>query len=282
MTKIQKEINIPRYCFKYPIGIEQIQSEGLLYPNVEELNSEGEITLTIKGCNFKWKGYSDSETMFAVNQVKAVFIENIKLLTRKQFIFGTLYTFISKKEIQFFIDSFNRQTFKIISPYILKYEHLSVFARELNDCIVDFMVGLGLTEESSQTFAEVFSHIIEYDNAYRFRLLDILSETTQNELKTPRKAILRLIELVKDRDNKIVSDKYIKIARLISLALLFPKVKKAFKFMVFHMQIENLQWDDSDLYWSCETKGYKFRGQDSYLRNRFAKTMGWNYPERNV
>ena len=232
------EIKIPRECFKYQTGEQQIASENNKYFEITGISTNESILLRVKGANEYWKVYTDAETLFATNQVKSLFIENARLLTRKQYILGTLYTFFSQKELQIFIDRFNHQAFRVMSPFILKDWHLSVFSRELHYCIFNFLLGLGLTEQSSDRFAEIFVHLIEYDNAYRFRLVDLISELTKEELANPRQAILKLIRIAQDRDGGL-SDKYTVIAKVVSFGLYVPKIRRAFNKMIQEATLSN-------------------------------------------
>lgn len=277
-----QELRIPRECYKYSTGSDQIASEGNTYFQVEGLNCVNEIQLIIKDALMPWDVYTDRETLFATNQVKSLFIETIKLLTQKQFILGTIYTFFDKRELQRFTDSFNKQAFRILSPYILKDRHLTKTSKELHLNIFTFMYHLGLTETSADKFAEIFVHLIEYDNAYRFRIMDVMDTMTKEEFNTPQQAISKLIGVILRRDWIGTSDKYLRILKLVRLALYLPKVRKAFDALVENMTIENLQTTDDDRYWMCLDGGYPFMGMTVGEREQYANKRGWSYPNKMI
>lgn len=282
MTNTITEIKVPRDCYKYGSGVEQSQNEGGDPYEVIGISTNEVIQLQIKDAMATWAVYASNQIMAKTNAIKSLFIESIKLLTRKQFILGTLFTIARKKERLKLIQTFNRQAFRIASvsdePYYLKEWHLTQVSRELHWCIFVFLTKLDIPEPDADRFAEIFVHLLEYDNAYRFRFQDIMTETTKDELKTPRKAILRLIGVYKDRDLAQVSDKIIRLAKLLSYAMYIPKVKHAFLEVVEGMNLENLQYQEADIYWLCTANVYKVMGMTNEERKEYAKNKGWTYP----
>jgi hypothetical protein len=229
-----------------------------------------------------WAVYASNQIMAKNNAIKSLFIESIKLLTRKQFILGTLFTIARKNERLKLIQTFNQQAFRVASvsdePYFLKEWHLTQVSRELHWCIFVFLTKLDIPERDADKFAEIFVHLLEYDNAYRFRFQDIMSETTKDELKTPRKAILRLVGVLESRDNIVVTDKIARVAKLLSYAMYIPKVKRAFLEVVEGMNLENLKYQEADIYWLCTPNSYKAMGLTNEERKEYAKKKGWTYP----
>lgn len=278
------ELKIPRECFKYGSGVEQVSNEGGDPYEIEGISTEGIIQLKIKGAMATWAVYVSQETLSKTNAIKSLFIENIKLLSRKQFILGTIFTLFNKKELERWVGSFNRQAFRVAvagsEPYFLKEWHLTRVSQELMWCIFTFLHNLGISEEKADKFSEIFIHMIEYDNAYRFRFQDIMSSVSKKDFKTPRKAILRLIELIRDRDSNECGDKYIRIAKIMSYALLIPKVKRAFMVVIEGVTFENLQLTEADKYWLCTSNTYKAMGMTNEERKEYAKQKGWTYPSK--
>lgn len=277
------EIKIPRECYKYGGGVEQVRNEGGEAYDIVGYSTNETIQLMIKDAMATWAVYVYGDILPKTNAIKSLFIENIKLLTRKQFILGTLYTFWNIKELSRFLQSFNRQAFRIASvskdPYFLKEKHLTRVSRELQFCIFIFLVELGIEESIADKFSEIFSHILEYDNAYRFRFLDIMGSTSKEELKSNHKAIRSLIERIKERDLEGIADKYIKIIKILKYALWIPRVKRAFNKVIEEMDIENLQPQEADRYWFCTKNTYKFMGMTDEERKSYAQAKGWKYPE---
>lgn len=277
-----QEIKVPRECYKYGSGIEQVANEGGNPFEITGISTNETIQLAIKDAMATWAVYVNGNILSKTNAIKSLFIESIRILTRKQFIFGTIYTLFKTKELEQFIQSFNRQAFRIAiagdEPYFLKEKHMTPCSRELQFVIFTFLVDIGITESTADRFSEIFSHILEYDNAYRFRFMDIMGETTKEELKSPHKAIRRLIEVIRHRENNHTGYKYMRIAKLLYVALYIPRIKKAFLKTIEQTYITNLQPQEADLYWMCSKNSYPFMGKTDEERLQYATAKGWIYP----
>jgi len=269
---------IPRECYKYSTGEAQMNQEQIsCKENLLEVSGfdwNGALKTNIKDAMFPYKSYVSDEIMWATNMVKSNFMEALKLLTRPQYLPGTLYTLFRQKELEKTIQSFNQQSWRVISPYILKDQHLSNFAKELHWCIFTFLYELGITEEHADRFATIVSHLIEYDNAYRFRIQDLFSEVT----KLTPKEIKRLARISKERDSEGVSKKITTIATIISLGLWIPKVKRAFNKVAEGVTIENLYYETDDIYWVALREDYLYQGKTKEQRMKEAYERGWDYP----
>jgi hypothetical protein len=278
-----QELKIPRDCYKYGSGVEQVANEGGKPYEITGISTNETIQMSIAGAMATWAVYVDGNILSKTNAIKSLFIESIKILTRKQFILGTLYTFLNTKELERFIESFNKQAFRIAvagdEPYFLKEKHMTPCSRELQFSIFTFLFEIGINEDIADRFSEIFSHILEYDNAYRYRFMDIMGETTKEDLKSSHRAINGLIEVIKQRENNQCGDKYLRIAKLLHLALYIPKIKRAFLRTLEQTDIENLQPQQADLYWMCSENSYPFMGMTNEERTLYAQEKGWKYPE---
>ena len=125
-------------------------------------------------------------------------------------------------------------------------------------------MNLGLDPQISQTTA----HILEYDDAYRYRFQDIINEADLSQLQiSPRKEIKRLINIYKQREeNQVVKDKLEKLITPILYLLLIPKVKKAFIQAIPH--IKGIRPDPADLYWMSIRNDYLFGGKTYEERSK--------------
>jgi hypothetical protein len=281
-----QELKVPRECYKYGSGFEQVANEGGKPFEITGISTNETIQMSIAGAMATWAVYVDGNILSKTNAIKSLFIENVKLLTRKQFILGTLYTLFNTKELERFIESFNKQAFRIAvagnEPYFLKEKHMTQCSRELQFSIFTFLVELGIKEQTADRFSEIFSHILEYDNAYRFRFMDIMGETTKEDLQSSHKAIRHLIGVIKQRENNQCGDKYMRIVKLLHLALYIPKIKRAFLKTIEQTDITNLQPQQADLYWMCSKNSYPFTGKTDEERMSYAQSKGWEYPDGMV
>jgi hypothetical protein len=262
-------LKLPVECFLCQNGAEQVSSESNEKWEFDHLEVGDGIYLHLKNAKFPYKNYPAAEAVFATNMVKAIFNE-----TLKNFKWGLVFG--KKQEL---IDSFNRIGWKVLSPYLLKWQYTSKFARGLHYIIFTFLMRMKITEEASDRFATLFVQMIDYDNAYRLRVTDLISITNREMLlDNPRREINRIIDTIKERDSDCVGWKFIKLAKILSLLLLLPSVKKAFREAIDGADLESVQYDEIDKYWVCMRDDYKFMGLTKEQRMRYAMYRGWTYP----
>ncbi len=171
-----------------------------------------------------------------------------------------------QKSIDKILSSFNKIAWGIVSPYVLKPEYMTGLASELQGLIFAFMIRCGLDNQVSKMFCTIFGSVIEYDNAYRYRLEDIFTETTKEALQAnPKKEIKRLISLYCSREKDWgVAMKFKTIHKLVSVFFWIPKVKQAFIKALDGCEFKRLQFDDIDRYWCNPRLDYDFFGE-SYV-----------------
>lgn len=298
---------IPNECYLYPTGYDQIANENAGVKGNDYLidikegvkqgyfkaepSADGNSTiytlipnnglwLPVKGAMFPVKSFPEPNAIFAANLVKAHIIETVKIISRWYLI--PFLFFIDKQQG---IDAFNRISMKAMSAQLLKDNCLTDFNRELRVLIYTFLTSMGFTEKSSDTFATIFVHLIEFDNVYRLRLADTFSETDKNKLNNPQRELKRLLGIMKSREvrpggkGEAIHYKFDRFAFIIRIALLLPKVKQAYYKTLKAVDIEKLKLDTNDTYWVCFRSDYKFMGLDDEERKDYAKGKGWVYPE---
>lgn len=267
--------------FKYPSGVQQINNESSEKYELLEMGTDmnGESLLVkLKDGMFPLKNIVFAEQLYGANMVKSIVIQSLNIFSKPLFILGLL--FINK---QYLLDQFNRLSHKICKDKILKYKHWSKFGKALYGVIIEFLIEMGFTEDSSDKFAEMFVFIMDSDNAYRLRAEDILTETSKRQLiENPRKEIIRLAKIFKERDSNVgVIKKFVDLIRILSVFLLIPKYKKAFKKSIEHSNFIDLQLDEGDSYWSVMRTDYNFMGMTFDERQKYAKIKGWKFPQQH-
>jgi hypothetical protein len=272
-----EDIRIPVECFLYPTGEQQIQAEGGEHYQIEKLDFRNSFKTYVKGAEFAYEGYVTNEMLWSTNQAKSLFIEAIKLLSKPQFILGTVISFLFYREQ--LIDSFNRIGHRIMSPIMLKDKHLSVFAQELQYMTFEFMRHL-VPEAKADKFSEIFSRIIDNDDAYKQRLKDIFSMTTKDKLKNP-KELSRLVNIMAERQewNSWVKKVSSSVFLLRILIAVVPSARKGYKSAIENVTLDNLILHWEDMYWSVYKKDYNFAGMTWENRMKMVKEKGWSLPE---
>jgi hypothetical protein len=165
-----------------------------------------------------------------------------------------------------------------LSQYFLKDEYRSVQMLELCKGLYHFAFSLTSNDVIASQFSKIVSHIIEYDNAYRLRFVDIASEIRVADLiKSPRKEIKRLLDIMIVRDNAI-RNKLQSIQQALFFILALPKIKKALAYSVSRINVDALKYDDIDKYWACLRQDYLFMGLSYEDRQSLIHNMGYSVP----
>ena len=103
------------------------------------------------------------------------------------------------------------------------------------------------------------AYIFEYDQAYRFRLQNLFTETTKEKLLShPMKEVLRLLRINKERDYPEVHRKFVFYFGLLIVLLLFPPIRASILRRIQTLDYSQLLPDDNDLYWMGLKVDYRY------------------------
>lgn len=235
-----------------------------LLDKVEYVPMQGALVY-VKGGLYPKKGFPTPESIWAINQVKIVTREAMKFP----------FIFLHNKEK--LLRSFNLIADKAMRPYYLKEFYLCPTASAINWIILVFLVRIGINQTVASNTAKILAHIFEYDDAYRYRVQDLMTLTSSELMKDPRREIKKLVQLHREREgvDNTVHNKVRILSKLILAVLLIPKYKKAFIEAV-QGQIERMQPDEADWYWMCMRGDYLYGGLTYEERHRLFN----QYPEQ--
>ena len=157
-----------------------------------EYPETGGILVHIVDAKFPKKGFPYPDAIWAINVVKKFFIESVKILSNLKIL--TLLIFLpSKRKIALLektLQSYNRLCQGILEPIMLKSHYLTPCSREMGAFIHKLLTTLGIENTTAFYTAQIVQTVIEYDDAYRYRIQDVVSETSKELLiKNPRKEI---------------------------------------------------------------------------------------------
>lgn len=227
---------------------------------VDHIEYGSGIQVYVKGYTFPQKGLPTIQAIQAINLVKKLIVEGLKLLPLPFLIL------ISKKRM---VNSFSAIGYGIVAPHILKYHYLTPTAQATLNFVMSLCVDFDVPFKEAQKASQMVAAIIEYDSAYRFRLMDILSESSKEKLVTnPRKELLRLLDINKQRDYEELSTKIGRMGRLISWALVIPTFKKAFIKAVKASEFYKFKYDEADIYWAYHKRDYNYLGKTYEQRQK--------------
>lgn len=273
---------LPREIFQYNTGEQQIKDEAQVFYVIEKVSFDKGVQVWIKGAQYEQKGMAQPETLFAMNIAKRLLVKALSLgqnwLLAPSFALIGIIPYKRKlNALETIVVAYNDIAFKVTSPYLLKPEYMTDSARELGFVICSFLEEVGLKSSTALQFSKIVSHLIEYDNAYRFRMQDLFTATTSDLLlKSPIKELKRLARLSKERDSAGVSKKFQTIIFFTSLLLLHPRIRKAFKVSIKECDFSKLQFDKIDEYWVSMRTDYKYYGEDAEQRS--LRNLGKSMP----
>jgi hypothetical protein len=232
--------------------IYNIMNEGATTYELDRIDYTYGINTYVKGVSFPRKGFPTPEAVWENNILKRLLVIILK----------TPVVLLTKKRKIKLVNDIADLGFKVMEHNFFKLHYLTPTAQELH-IITKYILQLnGFSSAQAYRAAVVFSHLIEYDNAYRYRLQDILSETTKEKLTAkPITEIRRLMKLMKERDDISIFNKFKKFSFLFTLALLLPKYRKMFRQAVSYLDLTRLQFDEADRYWVSLRNDYKFFGK---------------------
>lgn len=262
--------NIPQpipESFENPSKEKQIVNDAVtqILEKIEYKAMQG-VFIHVKGGLHPKKGFPTPEAIWAINQVKILIREAIK--------FPLLFVHNKNK----LLNSFNFIVNKGMSPYYLKEFYLCPTASAINWIGLIFLVRIGVNQTVASNTAKIFAHVFEYDDAYRYRIQDLANATSSEAMaENPRREIKKLMNILRERElyNQVVQPKFEIASKLLLIALLIPKYKKAF-IEAIQGQIERMQPDKGDWYWMCMRGDYDFGGLSYAERHK----LFTQYPEQ--
>jgi len=172
-------------------------------------------------------------------------------------------------------------------PY-LHYQYYSEFGKSLWDFIYLFLKKIGIKDEIAYRTGLQITTIIEYDDAYKVRIQDVLNESSKEALlKNPRKELLRLVGILAKRDPTFsnteidgAGTRIIKTIQMASLLLYWPPIKKAFVFALENINFEWLKFDEWDYYWCLNRGDYNPLGKPFDERKSLGVQMMVDYAKK--
>lgn len=250
---------------------------GMKYPPNDPEATEAEKRMGgqlayFDGVPYPSKGFPFPEALYAVNAVKRLTMDLGRMLAGKDMAFTLLGFAITPRKwkvaaITRACDLYRETAMMFLGPYILKTEYQAGFTRELRKLVTTFLTSLGVPFESADGAAEVFTTLIEYDNAYRLRIEDLLSETTKEALlKNPARGIKRLMAIYCEREPDARTDfnnqtKFAIFGDGLRFALWVPSIRRAFNAAMGSIDFSMLQLDEADRYNILLWRDYNFLGK---------------------
>lgn len=269
----------------------------LRYINVFEritVPEDGGILRHYAGLKYPRKGFPFPEAINAIDIVKAYTMSVLYTVGQKELKWSILgFVFLSwKKKLKIIENALNRYIIfsdrvmnvvrfrdGTVGPIYLQKQYYSNFARELWKLIANFLIELGINESTADRVGEIIATLFEYDDAYRYRMEDIMSETDKWTLRTQPRAELKRLGAIMIKRDHIVGNKFDLGIKVLRMVLLSGKIRQALRMAIFMSDFKNLQYDDIDRHCVLQYAEYDFMGTTEKEREaEFLRIYGDNLP----
>lgn len=222
------------------------------------------------GDKYPVKGWPFKEAVFATNTVKRALINLIRFAgssPAKYFLglFLLLPSFIQKKIMRRAMEEFADYTYIVFTNWnvLIKPNFMCDAGRELSRVGIA-MAGLDIT---SQRLVKALCMILEYDDAYRYRIQDLLGEMDVEDMKKdPAKEISRLIDIAIARDPHGVNEqagtgfKFDAVRKVIPFIVRLPGVRETINTFFSYADVNKMKLDEIDFYRCLIWGDYEFGG----------------------
>lgn len=236
-----------------------------------EYPPEGGVLVYHTSFPYPEKGMRDDYVMKSLQIVKRAFITQIRFFASKHLIpFYILFAFFPWKFKLWIIEKWIKEFLSFsmfidmgVYHFVLEERYYTDFGRELIKFIKTFLRELGFSEGLTKEFALTVASMVDDDTAYRWRVQDLLSETTsENMINYPRKQIKRLMYFFAQRDPERATliERFQSVANLLSMALWIPRIRRAYEKSMKQITFEKLQFDEIDRYHVRNRAGYDYFG----------------------
>ena len=230
---------------------------------------EGGMNLWFKGQPFPKKGFHFPGAAIPVNIVKKNTMMIVIAAAQKNLLLagiGFALTPMRRKiaVLETFLVHYNRNANYLLDRVYLKPNFMTPCSQQIWKFLKTFLTELGVSAEVADNTGKVFAHLIEHDDAYRYRIEDIFSETTVAALRiAPANEINRLLSVysIRQHNDKEMVDKFGSFGTLLSFAIMSRRVKEAFDAAVLAVDFKYLQLDAADHYHCLTRPDYDFFGK---------------------
>jgi hypothetical protein len=229
---------------------------------IEYTNNLGTL-LHYKELPYPQKGFPYPEVVWVMNCSKKVILGKIKFLAKSAPILFPFLFLPRKHKVKFIENLLDSILFPVDYMFDEFYIEPNLYcpsAKESAEWAYLFLTNLGINKETAGKMAQVVAMIMEYDNAYRYRVQDVVGETTRELLiENPRREVLKLVNTMVEREPSWINNaKFNAIGKIFSLILLIPSINRAFKSSI--PNIELIKQDEADKYHCLFRSDYNYQG----------------------
>lgn len=211
------------------------------------------------------------QAIAAVDSVKRLLIQALGFLSEQKAILipAGILAGISKKFRKKLLtdacDRLNRIGDVTLYPFYLEDGYYAAPVKEIQFSVAKLLCELGVPSGVSFKTGEIIGCMFEFDNAYRWRVQDIMDECDPEALYANLpKELNRLIAIMASREVTSTSDvpgKFKKGITILSLAWKIPVFRKALREAIKGIRFEDIQMNEMDIYHTYLWGSYQVGGR---------------------
>lgn len=235
-------------------------------------SKNGGIMRNYIGTHHPQKSFPFGEALRGIDVVKRYTMGIVNTLAMKEMLLPGIGLIIMGKKrrtkaLQKVLDSYVRLCDYSLKKIYWKPEYYCDCAKQIRLFLKTFFIDLGITPETSDMVGKIFATVIEHDDAYRYRIQDILTMVEKNDFRTSMGSTIDyMVKIVQERDNKATGPKFITMAKVLKWAMRVPSIHSAFRMGLLAVNWKQLQLDEIDRYHCTLWTGYKFFGMTDQER----------------
>ena len=214
--------------------------EEIIYPD------EGGTFIKLFGCSVHYQGTVDRDITDRVATIKRVILEDMYLITKSPFKYVVPFLVpFWKTALKRLIKRLERIYEADLIKWELPTNHFSRAGREL--------IRVGLKIGAPKNLVYCVAMLMEGDHAYFHRFRDALSAGDKDLMKT--------LDVLIEREQCGIIDKFKLVRRILKTALLIPTIKRTLNNFMREINIDEMKLDEADMYFNLNRRLYNFGGR---------------------
>lgn len=193
--------------------------------------------------------------------------------TVKKYIFSLSYILdfalprtLNVKKYETFLRRIGAMCTWTLDEFLIKDEEWSEPVWEIGKFVRQFLEALGLSKDVALEYSKIVMCILEFDNAYRYRIQDLLGLVHRLNRRTLKYV---LTEYKKREGLPGAAQKIDKIGALLGWLLWIPKISKALEKAHKGVDFNKIGLDINDRYHTSFWRGYDYGGKNFDERYQF-------------
>ena len=221
------------------------------------------------------KGFCYGETVETVDEVKKTlmsfltgFFESMTKNKIKTIIFALLF----RKQFEIIAKRLVIQVDYRMRRVLQKPERYCICSREFHRVFNQMINWYPEHKDAIQSLRNIWCMALEYDDAYRYTLQDVLVEFNKdNARKDLVKELKKMIDVILERDDRGLSVKFSKIRKLLFLLNYSKRIKQMVERFFLEINLDIIKMDEDDKFHACFKEDYNWKHESNFKQTQQKK-----------